>query len=340
MHNSKLFLIAGFGLLGTLGSGAEKGTDVIAIVGGQRVTRDDFEQKEATRLFQARNQYYLAQKDALNSLVDEQLLEQKARAENLTVEQLIQRDVASQVKDPTEDQMKVYYEGLGTEQPFDEVRGQILAHIRELRMTKARAEYMKTLKSQAHVVTHLMPPAAEVSLDDTPVWGPRNAPVTVVEFADYECPYCQQIYPEIKKLEKEFEGKISFAFKDCPLPMHSHAMKAAEAANCAGSQGKYWEYHDVLFGSGNKLEVGQLKENARHLGLDTARFDQCLDSGAEAKKVAKGLTEAKTLGITGTPSFFINGHFYSGTMKYEALREVVEQELSVANGGAELKASR
>ena len=239
MRNLRLLSIAGLGMLGMVGSGAEKGTDVIAVVGGNSFTRDDFEQKEAARLFQARNQYYLAQKEALNLLVDEQLLEQKAKSENLTVDRLIQRDVVSQVKDPTDDQMKVYYEGLGTEQPFDEVRGQILAHIRELRTTKARAEYMRVLKSQAHIVTRLMPPAAEVSLDDTPVLGPRNAAVTVVEFADYECPYCQQIYPDIKRLEKEFEGKISFAFKDCPLPMHCHAMKAAEAASCAGSQGKF-----------------------------------------------------------------------------------------------------
>ena len=114
MSHSRLVLIAGLALLGVVGSGAEKGADVIAVVGGHQFTRDDFEQMEAARLFQARNQYYLAQKEVLNLLVDEQLLEQKAQAEHLTVEQLIQRDVASQVEDPTEDQMKVYYEGLGT----------------------------------------------------------------------------------------------------------------------------------------------------------------------------------------------------------------------------------
>jgi protein-disulfide isomerase len=147
-----------------------------------------------------------------------------------------------------------------------------------------------------------------------------------VEFADYECAYCQKVYLEVKALEENYSGKLAVVFKDFPLPMHPLAEKAAEAARCAGAQGKFWEYHDALFAN-KKLQVAELKEQARALQLDSARFDQCLDSGQQAAAIAKDAAEAKRLGLTGTPSFFANGHFLSGAISSLKLRETINQEL-------------
>jgi protein-disulfide isomerase len=119
---------------------------------------------------------------------------------------------------------------------------------------------------------------------------------------------------------------VSVVYKDFPLPMHPLAAKAAEAARCAGDQGKFWEFHDSLFET-KKIEPSQLKEEARALKLDGARFDQCLDSGAQAAPVKKDAQEGLRLGLQGTPSFFINGHFMSGAIGYAKLRETVMQEL-------------
>jgi len=339
MLKANISLVLGIMTLALAASAQTNNSDVVVEVGGHKFTMAEVEQKEASRLLQARSQYFNSQKSALNIFIDEQLLEQKANAEHLTVDQLIQRDIASKIIDPTEDQLKVYYEGLGTEQPYETIRPQILSHIHELRLAKARTEYLKNLKAQSNIVVSLFPPGAEMSVDGAPILGSKNAPVTLVEYADYECPYCQDVYPAIKKLETDFAGKLSVVFKDCPLPMHSHAKKAAEAAICAGSQGKFWEYHNVLFESAGKLDITQLKADAKTIGLNSSEFDKCLDSGASADKVQKALGEAQELGLTGTPSFFINGHFYSGAMKYDALREVVEQELAAAGRGHELKAS-
>ncbi|MGA2580596.1 MAG: thioredoxin domain-containing protein [Bryobacteraceae bacterium] len=307
---------------------ADNASDVVAEIGGHKVTRAELEQKKAAKLFQARNQLYIAERDALNQFIDDQLLEEKAQAEHLSVEQLVQRDIISHISDPTEDQLQVYYEGLGTDEPFATVREKILGHIHELRVSKARSEYLKDLRNQFSVLVTLSPPSAHVSLEGAEIRGPKNPSVTLIEFADYECPYCQQIHAELKKLMQQFDGKMAFAFKDCPLPMHRRAGKAAEAARCAGDQEAFWEYHDLLFENGGKLEVAQLKEYARTLKLDTGRFDKCLDSGAQTAVVQKGLQEAKELGISGTPSFFINGHFFSGVVKYEDLRGMVEKELA------------
>jgi protein-disulfide isomerase len=147
-----------------------------------------------------------------------------------------------------------------------------------------------------------------------------------VEYADYECPYCQQVQPVLDKLEDEFKGRIAFAYKDMPLPMHPHAQKAAEAAQCAGLQNKYWEYHDLLLKT-KELDVPQLKAGAGQLGLETAAFDKCLDSGERAEAVKSSQDEAQKLGLQGTPSFFLNGRFFSGSGSYDQMRQMLEDEL-------------
>jgi protein-disulfide isomerase len=300
---------------------------VVAEVNGHNLTASDLEQKEGGKLLQARYQYYLNQRKALDDLVDNTLLELEARKKNLTVDQLLEREVYNNIKDPTEDQMQVYYEGLESQESYETVRQNVLDHIRELRRTKARVAYLAKLHTDARLMVFLSPPLATVDLAGAHVHGARNAPVMLVEFADYECPYCQRVAPDMQKLEKEYGEKISIVFKDFPLPMHHSAQKAAEAARCAGEQGKYWEMHDVLLYS-KLISVADLKEHARVLKLDGDSFDKCLDGGAEAEAVKKDFEEGKTLGLTGTPSFFVNGHFFSGAADYKILRELVDQQLA------------
>jgi len=173
----------------------------------------------------------------------------------------------------------------------------------------------------------LAAPRMEVPIEGLPVRGDRKAPVMVVEYADYECPYCQEIEPTLSRLRSAYPSRVAFVYKDVPLPNHSKAQKAAEAKLCAGVQGKYWEFHDLLT-DGKQLQVDSLKEGARKLMLNAADFDKCLDSGSQAAAVRASTAEAQTLGVQGTPSFLINGRFYSGVLTFEALRQVVEEELA------------
>lgn len=303
---------------------------IVAQVGKEKVTLGDLEQQSA-KLLQARYQYYLAQRDALQALIDDRLLNAQAARENITVAALLEREVNGKVTDPTEDQLAVYYEGLETDKQFPEVRDQILRTIRQLRLNKARAAYIKSLRNNNAVSVTLRSPKAEVAVENSPIRGPKDAAVTIVEFADYECPYCQQVNPYLKKIEEQFRGKVALSYKHFPLPMHPDAMKASEAANCAAAQGKFWEYHDLLF-EGRNYASPRLKEYARTLRLDNAVFDQCLDSAQQQGAVQKDLAQAQLLGLTGTPSFFINGHFISGAVSYETLRDMVEEELAAKVG--------
>jgi protein-disulfide isomerase len=334
-----LGLGAALALSGGARAAAQDDSSVVAEVGGVKVTMAELEQEESAKLLSAHYQYYQAEIKALDELIDKKLIEQKAKSEHLTVDQLVDRDIKPLVKDPTDDQMQVFYEGLDTDQPYEAVRGKILEKIRELRTEKARAAYARALRTESTVYVTLAPPRVDVAVESAQMMGPKNAPVKVIEFADYECPYCQKVSPDLRKLQTEFGDKVSFTYRDFPLPMHARAEKAAEAARCAGEQGKFWEFHDELFQS-KELDFGQLKVHAQALNLDSTRFNKCLDSGDEAAAVAQDRKEGVRLGLTGTPSFFINGHFLSGAVDYATLRKIVAQQLAESSRVAAVSPSK
>jgi protein-disulfide isomerase len=304
------------------------GSDVVLVeVNGAKITQADLELKRPSAMFQARTNFYEAERKALVDLIDEQLLEQQAAKEKLTVPQLLERHVDSTIaKDPSEEALHVYYEGVDTAEPYEAVRGKIVDALRQRRIAKAKAAYMQTLRAAAPAIIRLAPPRAPISMTDVPVRGIPNPRITLLEFADYQCPYCQQIQPVLTRIEAEFKDQLAFAYKDYPLSMHPDAPKAAEAAHCAGAQGKFWEYHDLVFAN-KRLDLANLKNDARDLKLDTAAFDACLDNGKTAGLIKDESSEAQTLGLQGTPTLFINGR-YVRDITYEGIRSVITEELS------------
>lgn len=313
------------------GAGAS-GQAVIAEVNGVKLTLADLEKNSAAALFQARSTYYDLERKVVQAYIDDYLLEQQAKKEGLTVPALLERHVnATIAKEPSEEALRVYYEGVETNEPYEAVRGKIIDSLKQRRMAKAKAAYLQALRSQSTLVLRLAPPRAPVSMKDVPVRGPANAFVTVLEFADFECPYCQTIQPVLQRIEREFNGKVAMAFKDFPLPMHPNAPKAAEASHCAAAQGKYWEYHDLLFEK-KQLAPESLKAYARDLKLDTKRFDACLDNGETKPIVNAHAAEAQSLVLQGTPTILINGRLIGGELSYERLHAAILEELSAAGG--------
>jgi protein-disulfide isomerase len=306
----------------------ENPNTVVVEINGVKVTLADLEQKRASALFQARTNYYEAERKVIEDVINEYLLDQQAKKEGLTVTQLLDKHVNSTIaKDPSDEALRVYYEGLDTNEPYETVRGKILDALKDRRMAKAKSAYVQSLRSQVPIILRLPPPRTLISMKDVPVRGATNAHVRVLEFADYQCPVCQQFEPVMEKLEADFKGKIDFAFKDFPLSMHPDAPKAAEASHCAGAQGKYWEYHDLMFAK-KQLDIGSLKSYAGQLNLDTAAFSTCLDKGQMADMVNTQGAEATALGLPGTPTVLVNGRFVSGNLTYERLHAVIAEELS------------
>ncbi len=171
----------------------------------------------------------------------------------------------------------------------------------------------------------------QVSVDDDTVKGDSNAPVTIVEFSDFQCPYCARFYTQtLPQLEQQYidTGKVKFVYRDFPLASHQQAQKAAEAAECAGDQGKYYEMHDILFESGVNGGVDSFKQYASSLSLNTGEFDDCLDSGKYTDEVKNDLKDGQAAGVRGTPSFFINGVPLRGAQPFSAFQEIIEAELA------------
>ncbi|MCK4670323.1 MAG: DsbA family protein [Nanoarchaeota archaeon] len=173
---------------------------------------------------------------------------------------------------------------------------------------------------------YLTPP----SIDDDPMLGETDAPVTIIEFSEYQCPFCgkyiRETFPKIKE-EYIDTGKVRYVFRDFPLGFHEYAQKAAEAAECADDQGNFWEYHDLLFEHQAELNIDKFKEFAKELELDTEQFNECLDTSKYADEVAKDIQAATEFGVGGTPAFFVNGYSLSGAMPFKAFKELIEAEL-------------
>ncbi len=335
MSNSRCVIALGLGMALSMFSNpafTQDGSTVVAEVGDKKLTAAELQEKEAGKLLQASYKFYTAERDALDLLIDQEVLEMQAARESVTVEELIKRHVTVSAKEPTEDQLRFFYEGLNSDEPFEAVRSKIIDSVHETRFNKAKADYVASLRDQFGVVVELGQPSAQVDTTNAYRLGPKDAPVQLIEFGDFECPYCQKVHVELRRLRDQFGDKVALVYKDFPLPMHASAEKAAEAARCAGAQGKFWEFHDALF-ENHKLQIADLKEEARTLKLDGTRFDQCLDSGEQTSAVKKDLEQAKRLGLSGTPSFFANGHFMSGAIAYPKLRETVEEQLGLPSTG-------
>jgi protein-disulfide isomerase len=309
----------------------------VAKISGQTVTAGELDELVKKDLAQLEQQYqqqrYELRRQALESLLRRRAFEAKAKQQGVTTEELVNKDVAAKIPEPSDEEIRALYDRAkaGGQQlpPLDQVKPDIARFIKNQKGQGALADYYENLKKEMGIEVLL--PAYEppkVAVDATgPSKGPSGAPITIVEFSDYECPFCVRAEPTVKDLLAKYPGKIKLVYRDFPLPMHKSAPKAAEAAHCAEDQGKYWEMHDKLFASGGKLEVGDLKKYARDVGLDGGKFDQCLDSGEKAKLVDMHKKAGEEVGVSGTPAFFINGRQISGAQPIDAFTAIVDQEL-------------
>lgn len=169
----------------------------------------------------------------------------------------------------------------------------------------------------------------DIPVDDDPSLGPADAPITLIEFSDYQCPFCTKWHDEVyARLMEEYKGKIRFVYRDLPLPSHPEAQSAAEAANCAGEQGDYWEFHNALFSEKYGLGVEAYKKYADDLGLDSDALVACLIEGRYADEVQADYAFAGNLGVSSTPTFFINGIALVGAQPYEVFKQVIDLELA------------
>ncbi|PTL75894.1 thioredoxin domain-containing protein [Vitiosangium sp. GDMCC 1.1324] len=176
------------------------------------------------------------------------------------------------------------------------------------------------------------PAVQNIEVGSAPVKGPKNAPVTIVAFSDFECPFCGRVIPTLNQIETEYKGKVRVAFKHSPLPFHANAKPAAMAAMAANEQGKFWEYHDKLFANQRALDRASLEKYAQELGLNMGQFKAALDSNKYDAQLSADMAEASRVGVNGTPSFFINGRSVVGAQPFAAFKSIIDEELKKKGG--------
>jgi protein-disulfide isomerase len=313
---------------------ADSGDKVVATVGSMKITEAQLEDKARPQLASVQNEIYTVKKRTLDDMIDDYLIDQAAKKAGLSKEAYLKKEVEDKAAAPTEAEMKAFYDRnqARIRQPYDKIKVPLQQYMKRQKVTAQRAELMAQLRHDAGVKVMLTAPKIEVSTQySAGSAGPSDAPITIIEFSDYQCPYCQRAESSVQEVRKKYGDKVRLVYMDFPLPMHPYALKAAQAARCAGDQGKYWEYHDALFADQSKLDAAGLKATAAKLKLDTKKFDECTAHDLHMDQIRDSQQAGSQSGVDGTPTFVINGRMISGAQPPTEFEAVIDEELAQQN---------
>jgi protein-disulfide isomerase len=304
---------------------------VFATVNGKNITSGDIEDSLVPLVATVQEQVYLLRKGDVDQKINDILLNQEAQKRGVTARAVLDAEVTAKTPVVTEAQALDFFnknkERVNGD--FATIKYQIIQYLQEQEQQKLESAFVGRLRNGASVQTFVTPPAQpvfQIATDDQPSKGNPDAKVTVVEFTDYQCPSCAAAQPTLEKLIAEYGDRVRFVVRDFPLQMHPDARKAAEAAEAAREQGKYWDFTAILFRNQSALKPEQLKQYAQVLGLDRAKFDAALESGRFADKVERDMLDGQKFGVGSTPTFFVNGR-RARDITYEVLKAAIEEAL-------------
>lgn len=302
---------------------------VVATVNDHNITEKEVMALAKQNMMKILAQMYEIKKAAADDLIDEHLLSLEAKKKDLTVEQL-KKQIRDKVGVVSESEAQTIYQlqkKRFKDAEFKDVKDDLMAQLTNQKKQMALVDFVDDLRKAATITVNLERPRAEVSVDDDPEQGEKNAPVTLIEFSEFQCPYCKKTRPVIDRIMSEYKGKVRYVFRDFPLSFHEQAKGAANAANCAHEQGKYWEYNRKLW----EVQGSQTEEKLLSLGtelkLNEGKFTACVKGKKYYKEIDADLNEGENYGVTGTPAYFINGVFLSGAQPYESFKELIDEEL-------------
>jgi protein-disulfide isomerase len=308
----------------------------LAEVNGKAVTPEEVEGALGAQLAQLEEQIYQLKRQRLESLIAERLLSLEAARRGVSIEALLGVEVTAKASSVTDQDVENFYQAnkaqIGGVLDVN-LRARITSFLQSQRLDARREEFLRSLRSQAKVIINLPPPQfrLKASTEGAPFRGADRAPVTIIEFSDFHCPFCSKAQTALAQVMARYGDRVKLVYRHFPIDqLHPQARRASEAAACANDQGKFWTYHDQLYTAGADANPARLKALAQAAGLDVQAFDQCLSSGKHQQAVQKDVDEATRLGIGGTPAFIINGRLLSGAQPLESFVRVIEEELRQA----------
>lgn len=306
--------------------------DVAAYIGDSPITVAELDAKVLKSNMKLAQDLYNARKAAVDEVILDRALGADAKAKNVTVDQLLKEKIAAKVQPVSDADVSAYFETNKSRmggKPLEQVGPQIKTFLAQQKETEAKDAILKDIKSSANVRITLDAPRAEIKLAaNDPSKGPKDAKVTVVEYSDFQCPFCSRGAATMAQVAEAYKDKVRIVFRDNPLPMHNRAPAASEAAQCANEQGKFWEFHDKLFAAQSAMADDDFKKYATELGLNVETFTACYTSGKYKADVQNDMKEGAAAGVTGTPAFFVNGRFVNGAQPFEAFKALIDEELS------------
>ncbi|MCG6964666.1 MAG: DsbA family protein [Acidobacteria bacterium] len=316
---------------------ASPGQKVVASYSLGDVTEAELDRVVAPSLAQLKSQEYQIKEKAIRQIVAERLLRAAALKAGQTRDQYYAEQITSKVVDPPKERVDQILKQYGARIPGteDQKRERVVEALKQQQTQQLETALKDKLLAGADLQVKLEPPRFPVAIDPTdPTRGPADAPVTIVEFSDFQCPFCARSQTTLTKLWNEYPGKLRMVFKDMPSPGHPRARPAAEAAACAQQQGKFWELYEWLFQNQKDLSDDAIAKEAKALGLDMDAFNACLSKHEADQQINADLREAQLLGATGTPTFFINGRMLSGAQPASEFESIINDELAHAGTAA------
>lgn len=309
--------------------------DVLATIGGQTITMADVRTRVGDQLDQNETKFRVAQhkivENTVRDILSERMLNAEAKKQGKTVDQLLAAEVGGSLE-PTEVEIETWFKENQARvggRALSAIAPEIGNYLRKTRRTEATEKLESRLTAEQKADVKLQPYRLAFDNSSAASRGPDKAAITLVEFSDFECPFCGRFFPTLKKIEEQYGDRIRIVYRQYPLTsLHQNAFKAAEASLCAKDQGKFWEMHDMLFQEQSQLTIRDLKVKANRLGLDQRKFDECLDTGHFAGQVQADVREGDRVGVTGTPALFVNGiSIDGGAVPFETVAKAIEKEL-------------
>jgi len=270
----------------------------------------------------------------VEGLINARLLTQEATRRGISTAELLDAEVARKTEPVSDAEVESFYQANESRLPTqeDDLRQRIRLHLHNQKSSARNSLFFAELRARANVKILLKPPAifrAALDLDGAPIKGRLDAPVTIVKFEDFHCPFCKEAQHTLAQLLSKYHDRVKLAHKDFPIDeLHPAARAGHVAARCAGEQGKFWPYHDLLFANGPKAAPADLRNYAQAAGVDMTHFEQCVASGRFVAVVEKDVAQGKRAGVTGTPAFYINGRMLAGAQPIEAFVKLIEEELA------------
>lgn len=308
---------------------------VVATIDGETITQEQLDAALGAELGRLEQQMYEMRRQRLEQLIGERLLAREAARRQTSVEALQKAEVLDKLAPVGEEEVTRFFEANKARLPnAPNIRDQIKRYLEMQGAETRREAYLNSLRAGAKVaVTLAAPPVrrAEIDVTGAPIRGDANAPVTIVEFSDFHCPYCRTVQPTLLQVLDRYKGKVRLIYKDLPLDsLHPNARRVSEAARCAGDQGKFWEFHDAAYAGmvGTDVSPDAMKKLATAAALDLAAFEQCLASDKHEAGIQSDLAQAQRLGLSGTPAFFVNGRLLTGAQPLEGFAKVIDEELA------------